>query len=327
MYLNYKSDPLRKDRKTIIETTNRQNIIGSMFPFVNEEHPNLIHYNTSTSIWETQKFFIFASSKGGSTITSKLLESLDPTYDTNKKNLENLFFQINEGFVHFNKEYDEIDKSLKELYSALNGKSKKDIIFVTRNPVYKFFSGVIQDVSTDIPTFLPQLMNLDTKGFDIHSDPHSFIDNLFEGRVQMDEEVKTEMMSKIVAAFLKSRYQTRGSCVLGHSKSYNELYNKIIDSSPKIDKTKLWFIDIDNPKHDLVKLFQKYYPEIKLDKDSDRVWTHRPKWDSVFGNLLQYFDNSDYKVILNSIHKEVLNDYYYYKLLQNKYHNNFNLLQ
>lgn len=324
--LDFNFEPNRKDRDSLIKKTNEQEVVGSMFPFSLDAHPNFIMYDESTSIWETKKFFIFTSSKGGSTITQRLLKLLDPKYNTRNKNIEEIFFQVYNGFVNFNKKYDNIDESVKELNLALNGKSKKDIIFVTRNPVAKFFSGVIQDVSTDIPTFLPQFMKLDHNGYDITAHPQNFIENLFSNKVNIDIEHKMDIMGKIVSSFLKGRYQRKGTCVIGHSKSYNELYNKIIDCNPNIDKTKLWFIDIDNPKHDLVKVFQKYYPDIKLNSQVETVWTHRPKWDSVFGELNTYLDNKEHKQILISITKEVLNDYYYYKLLQVKYNKNFNLL-
>jgi hypothetical protein len=195
----------------------------------------------------------------------------------------------------------EWDKSLKyfdnpkgntsgEFRKLVSGTSNKDFIIVTRNPQNKFLSGVIQDFK-----FYHQVKDMNETN----------LTDFFERYLRAEGNNSTSQTWE----------QKIGTLSQAHMTMYNETFYNFLENNPKISKSKLILVDIDKESNRLETVFAKYF---KTDID----------WNQKFGLMNRYEDVKECILNLNPRLKEIVTqtigrDYYYYKKLKNKYHNNF----
>lgn len=269
-------------------------------------------YNQQFTVLETEKFFIIVTSKGGSSITQNLLETndliLNDFYD--RKSLSHTFYKDYECFINPSTTYPkESPESIKEMVNLIDGKSKKDLILVTRNPIHKWMSGTIQDIQSSIAdsSWVSEL-------FDI---PYNS-----KIKTQEDQDNENKLISKILIYRLKSLFKNKASTLDGHSMLYNEIFYQFLTLNDKIDNSKLKIVDIDNPNHDLVQVISEYFPSIKIDESATSYWTHRMNWNDIYGDLSNTLLKQDDEWLYNLITSEINNDYHYYRLILSKFKNN-----
>ena len=294
------------EREELILNTSPENFKGSKHSFVSYVPKDERNYNNmiifGPDVWETSKFFIIVTSKGGSTITKSVL--LDNNLSLKK--LDSDLLQSYKYFVNIEKHNEvDIDNEFVEYFKALNGKSKKDIIIVTRNPIIKWMSGVIMDMELII-----------------HNNP--IIKQFIKVKPTDDKnEYHLNLLRGLLPTYLTELWEKRSSFLDGHSHLYNEHFFQFLTLNKGIDLNKLHIIDIDNPNHDIVDVVRSYYPEIKETESTKHFWTKRDKHEPIFWNLEYYLQQNKLSLpIINRLVNEISNDYKWYKILLKTYENN-----
>jgi hypothetical protein len=265
-------------------------------------------YSNSANIhieyFETEKFFLLCTSKGGSSFINGFLKRNNLEVKHNQE--LNKIIRGHNNFFNIKNKYkeEEVDKQIIEYFKLLNGKSKKDLIIVTRNPLVKWMSGVIQDLNSLVDK-APMLMKLVK----------------YE---KSDDKLKNQLnlYRSLLPYFLTERFETEGKIALGHSQLYNEYFFQLLLIHSNIDKNKLHIVDIDNPNHDLSDVIEKYYPYTKEEKNIS-YWTHREKHLHLFKNLNHFLiEQGIEKNVTAAIKNEILNDYKWYILLLETFKDN-----
>lgn len=205
----------------------------------------------------------------------------------------------------------EWDKSLKyfdnpkgntsgEFGKLVSGTSNKDFIIVTRNPQNKFLSGVIQDFK-----FYHKVKDMNETN----------LTDFFERYLRAEGNNGTSQTWE----------QKIGTLSQAHMTMYNETFYNFLENNPKISKSKLILVDIDKESNRLENVFAKYF---KTDIDTIYGVPENLDWNQKSGIMNRYEDVKECILNLNPKLKEIVTqtigrDYYYYKKLKNKYHNNF----
>jgi hypothetical protein len=265
----------------------------------NYTKPNMVYIE----YWETEKFILLCTAKAGSSIISHIMDenklNIIPmkTLTTKITEYYNDFFNIETEYIE-----NEIDKDCLEYYKALNGKSKKDIILVTRNPIYKWMSGVVEDLNQSL-------------------NKTPFIKNLVQYEKSDDAWVnQLNLYKELLPYHIQNMWEDSSSIARQHSQLYNENFFYFLTVNNKIDLKKLHIIDIDNENHNLIEIIKAYYPEIKW---GNKFSTHRLNHEFLFKNLHSYLSEKNIsEPIINLIKKEISNDYKWYKILLKIYKNN-----
>lgn len=297
------------DRAKVLEETANTGIIKSLmggeFP-VNEPDLEIYYTNPYLSIPnydETEKFGIIYTSKGGSSLIRGVLTK----YDIADVSLfgETDWFRTYRNLIapirnekYYNKEY-------SGLVSICDGKSTKDLILVIRNPIYKWLSGLVMDVKSEV--------NQSKLLFNLIKEKYSLSDSV--------KDITPEALADITYHHLKSNLKEGLTISESHAALYNEShYNFLLCNN--IDLNKLRIIDIDDPDSDLLGLLQSYYPIIQHDASTKSFWTQRGYHSAIINGLISAIaDNKD--IILSSIIKQTISrDFYYYNLLKNKFKDN-----
>lgn len=282
---------------------NKQGIewLESKFEFLNDDS---IYYKVpGIQYLETPKFVILFTSKGGSTIVNNLCKEND------------LATSVYNGL-----EFGTIRPSKKDvtedLWDIIQGKSKKDLIIITRNPIYKWLSGILQELFIDVNQtklgasyLLEEFKNMNIGDFAMEK---------HESSVIKKEIMNQENVSKLMYRFLKGSFIQMNTLTFGHSELYNSIFYRFLKENTNIDLTKLKIFDIDLIENDMSKLFATYYPDIKETSNSKGFWTHREKWELFFKDTLQEIIENDDK-LWAIIENGIKNDFYYYKLLKSEY--------
>lgn len=298
----------------------REKLILDTFPdnfkddsFISKINNGDEQYNNNifrgVDVWETTKFFILITSKGGSTITRKIIldNNLSLPNTDNLKNYKAL--RKYKNFQSIENEYKdtEIDIEFIEYFKALKGKSKKDIIIVTRNPIIKWMSGVIQEMEIIIANS-PIVKNI------LKINQHEY-DSEFEYNLNL--------LRNLLPSYLDETWERASTFVDGHAFLYNEYFFQLLTINKGINFNKLYIVDIDNPNHNLYDVIKNYYPEIKEIDNTQHFWTHRDKHEYVFNNLEMYLEEKKFsKPLIKLLKKEISYDYKWYKILLKTYENN-----
>lgn len=302
---NYK----KEERIEIISNTanleHLKNILGGDF---NINNPNKFKFENvnfyAPNYLETEKFGILFHMKGGSSLIMSILEKLElvttpSTRDTTWPKLFKSLLQIDNKDIQ--------SEDYPELIKILNGKSKKDLIIVTRNPIYKWLSGVYQEMEGEFAASRTLKYYIKQKN-----------SNEDTSEISIDK-LSDEAFEEVCYTLLKSVFESGEGIFWAHALLYNEAYYNFLELNPNIDKTKLKIIDIDSPNGDLITLLSSYYPEIlSLDKSS-RFTSHRLQHQRILNVLNKRIFKSNEKALHKDIIKEIQNQYYYYLLLQHKY--------
>lgn len=308
--------PSRKNRKSIINNKEIDDVVYSLFPDLKD-----YNYKDYFPLWpleykETEKFSIFVTGKGGSTITNRILSA-------NKLSVIKLEDQdsINENMLYHNNlmfgldSSKELHKELHELIKILEGKSTKDLIFVIRNPILKWMSGVSQEIDEELKNSLSAVSFLYEKyGLKLENNLDLF--SSYDKNKTIIEEVFCDLAYKI----LEGSFGRYGTSQHNHVQLYNEIIYLIMQNNPNMDLSKVYFIDLDSDGGDLVELFKKYYPTIDT-RDVDGFWTQREKYKIIFSRLKNYIMNNN-RIMYQVIQKELQRDLKYYHLLHTKYSKN-----
>jgi hypothetical protein len=251
---------------------------------------NNIHKQPMNQMGEN--YFVIYHEKGGSGWIRNNVASRE---DTTSKLLP-ITFQ-NEWYKSLN--HFDNPKEDSEFRKLVRGTSNKDFIIVTRNPQNKFLSGVIQDFK--------------------------FYHEIHEGYFQKNNPNVIKNLTDFFERYLRGEgnngtaqtwEQKIGTLSQAHMTMYNETYYNFLENNPKISKSKLILVDLDKESNRLEAVFAKYFKT-----DIDKQYPYGLK----FG---LYEDVKECILNLNPKLKEIVaqtigRDYYYYKKLKNKYHNNF----
>lgn len=309
-------EEIRKNREDIIKQTMESESVNSLFGDIINGNKKFLSEN-AMEYKETEKFGIIVTGKGGSTIVNHLIRDNNlSSYDTDKQNRVHEFIKENRNFLDttYTEEIKFIPE-LQEFKKIMNGESKKDLIIVTRNPIYKWMSGLIQELTDEMQSSVTLASFI--------SDKYNFliddIGSLFENK-KIKEDLKKQILSDLAFRYLHGSLIKNGTTLINHMYLYNEIYYLFLENN-KIDLSKLKIVDIDSDKGDLVDIFKMYYPEIPESMNTAGFWTHRYKWDLALSNLQNFLENND--IVASQILKtEVQRDLYYYNLLLKKYNKN-----
>lgn len=295
------------ERVELILNTSPDKFKNNNNSFISNISKNEMNYNNmiffGPSVWETSKFFIIVTSKGGSTITESIL--LDNNLSLKK--MDDNLMKSYKYFVNIENKYTEndVDNEFLEYLKALNGKSKKDIIIFTRNPIIKWMSGVIMDIE-----LLLNNSPIIKKLIDV---PHC----------DDKDEYNLNLLRSFLPKYLNELWETRSSFLDGHSHLYNEHFFQLLTLNKGINLNKLHIVDIDNPNHDIVEVVRNYYPEIKETHSTQHFWTKRDKHEYIFNDLESYLKANNFsQPLINLLEKQISNEYKWYKILLKTYENN-----
>ena len=253
---------------------------------------------------ETDKFGIFYSLKGGSTLIYNALTKNkysilgeDTHFDYNTKKFNEI-----QSLLSF-KPAEQLNLDVAgELKLMLNGKSKKDLILVIRNPTKKFISGLIMDI-------IHKIFNSPLK--------HKFglIDH---GSVYSIPDIEWD---SIIENYLLNVIDDYGKIDFNHAKLYNESYIHIL-TNYNIDLSKLKIVDLDNPSSDISELLCRYYPELTNNPDLTTFWTQRNFHNKFMNAMYSILSKKNNHFLLERIRKEVYSDYFYYQVIYQKFNKN-----
>jgi predicted nucleotidyltransferase len=296
-----------EQRDDIFKTFDIKKEISSFFNIsIDSDEPQTHHINLTHSIQynETDKFGILFSSKAGSTAIGNVLTE-------NKLNLFD-FYDGNDLVSEF-KEYIKFGNGYKdkwefdEFFKILNGKSKKDLIVVIRNPIYKFLSGIYQDISLEIKH--SQLL------FNIIKEKYK-LDNIYQNRIDF---LSDEAIGELSFMYINNLFETIGTIRYGHVNPINETFFNVLYISKNINKSKIKIIDIDNPNYVLFDVLKQYYPDIKETVRIKNFWTHRSKHKIILDGIDKHIDIQNKQHLKQWIRQQVSQDYHYYKILKQDY--------
>ena len=238
---------------------------------------------------ETEKFGIIYTSKGGSSIIRGVLE---------RNELLNIqLLHKNEWYSTYHylltpNRLDNINKIYTNLVNICEGKSSRDLVIVIRNPLYKWLSGIVADTGAK-----------------------------YFGEVSFNN-VDLSLFANKVYEYLDSNLKKENSISFGHSALFNEShYNFLICNNINLNKLKI--IDIDDSTSNLLKILQFYYPNIKEDDDTKSYWTLRGYHSMIIKTIIDKINSDNNKLLLNTVKRNIYNDYYYYNLLKSRFGQNF----
>lgn len=309
------ADSKNKDRKNILEKTKNISLIKAFFHNGIEFDYESDFFDINPDLMQprvelTEKYGIFFSLKGGSSVIFDILKEFK---------LSDIDITINKGYNDYisskvkPNEVKYIDSVFTPLDLILNGQSKKDLIIVTRNPVYKFLSGLYQDIMFELVS-----SNILTE---IYVNNHNFINNQYRYNQEIIKSIDDDTLCFLAYNLLKYRSISGQNICYGHSFLFNEFYYSLLTNN-KINNTKLKIVDLDDPNSDLIQCLRDYNPEIVNNQKSKNFWTHRPYHEILLKGIEKLCHKYNNLNILNNIKKEVRNDFYYYMLIRNSYKKN-----
>ena len=315
--MNDKFIESRENRGNILKITSGSKSVGTLFGDIIDNKYNRYLSKNAMEYKETEKFGIIVTGKGGSTITNHIIKENDlSSYDTDKQNTIHSFFTSCGNFLNPD-DYSEIKfiPPLEEFKKILEGKSKKDLIIVTRNPVKKWMSGLIQELTDEMHSSITLASFISEKYNFVLDDIQALFDS-----DKIEEDVKKTILSDLAFRYVHGSAIKNGTTLINHMYLYNEIFYLFLENN-NIDLSKLKILDIDSDSGDIVELFKLYYPELNSNINIDGFWTHRFKWDLVLGELHSFLLEND-RTTFELMKNEVQRDLYYYNLLLKKYEKN-----
>jgi len=295
-----------KTRETLIkEASDLFNIRNNFFKRITENP--FSSGGVSVEFFETSKFILLCTQKGGSSYINNTLTE-NNLFVHNPHETKPIFDKFNNFIDSLHVDYANMDipEVALEYSKILQGKSKKDLIIVTRNPILKWMSGVVQDLDIllhDAPV-LRKLINYEVDYIDY-------------------EQSTLNLQKELLIDFLIERFESKGTTACNHSKLYNVLFYQLLSVNSNIDKNKLYLVDIDNPNHNLADVLKRYHPEIQETEKHKLYWTHRHKHDYLFSDFKDRIDERQLKIpLIESIIKDITYDYQWYLILLANYKDN-----
>ena len=296
-----------EDRNHILSNMTNTQMITQLFGFdINDSVMGNDLMFPIPEYMETEKYGILFTSKGGSSYIMRTLKEYNLSEHVDENEFANGFGPVFLSTLHPSSTGKGTPKKFAEFFSILNGKSKKDLIIVTRNPVYKWISGVYQEISMDYSksNILYGMLQNDYKLNECETNINKLTDDILE---------------KLVYRYLVGSLYRNGTVATDHAALYNQSFFLFILNN-KIDMNKLKIVDIDDPNCNINKLLKSYNSEVIVNK-TDGLWTHRPKHEHVLKGVI---DNLGSSINIKDILKrEVGTDFYYYSLLKTQFDKNF----
>lgn len=251
---------------------------------------------------ETEKFGIIFNQKGGSSwITSKIRNNNLSVVENNGSFDKAWRESVSPHPVKNPTEYG-------EWVNIMNGTSKKDFILVTRNPMYKWLSGMWEEINSSYVNHMVTRGDLLLKGVNLHQQ---------KNLLAMDDSVIKDVIHK----WLVGTWDRWGTLSAAHAKLYNEAYYNLI-SSNKIDKKKLKIVNIDSQDGDLINVFTEYFPQLEnMFIDNGGFSTHRPKHEKLL-NLIWDICRKDTRM-QEHISDTILRDLYYFNKILHDFKEQF----
>ena len=270
------------------------------------ENPFSSH-GVSVEFFETSKFILLCTQKGGSSYINTAL-SENNLFVHNPEQAKEIFHKFNNfiDLLHVDYANMDIPEVALEYSKILQGKSKKDLIIVTRNPILKWMSGVVQDLDGLVHSapVLRKLINYEVDYIDY-------------------EQSTLNLQKELLIDFLIERFESEGTTAYAHSKLYNVLFYQLLSVNSNIDKNKLYLVDIDNPNHNLADVLKRYHPEIQKTEKHKSYWTHRHKHDYLFSDFQDRINERQLEIpLIESIIKDITFDYQWYLILLANYKDN-----
>lgn len=306
------SDADITDKSRIIDETQNveslKKLLGNNLPISYEE--NLLEFVPRTLnaplYNETDKFGILFSPKGGSSIIDSILDeySLSVLSEFSDKKWASNYF----SFLSAQRKESTIYKTWNEFRDICDGTSKKDLIIIIRNPIYKWLSGVWMDINLEVETskilysYLKEKYSLDT--------------------IIGDNHLSDKAIQDIIFKYLKQSIESGELACNSHGSLYNESFFNLLTNN-NISKDKLKIVDIDDGNVDLIDLFQKFYPQIQRSESDKLFWTMRGIHKTIIDGLVSEIAIQNDKLYSSILRNELTRDLYYYTLLKEKYKNSF----
>lgn len=252
---------------------------------------------------ETEKFGILFFMKGGSSLIMHTLDllKLTTTLSTRHSTWNKVFKSV---MRIDNKDME--SEEYPEFIKILNGKSKKDLIMVTRNPIYKWLSGVYQELEGE---------------FERSQTLKYFLKQKYKGEniIEVLDDLTDDEFEEFCYVLLKTVFEDGHGTSWAHATLYNDVYYNFLELNPNIDKSKLKIIDIDSPNGDLLKLLSSYYPEVLSVPHSSAFKSHRLQHERILNSIEKRIIKGNEFALFNNIIKEIHNQHYYYLMLEHKY--------
>lgn len=278
------------------------------------QSPNYLNpYLNMPQCVETDKFFMLFSSKSGSSIIKKIFyETEYNVFDKDIDSNDNRTTKEFNNILKFNDdEYDEEFEHniLSEFKLILNGKSKKDLIIVTRHPMYKFLSGLVMELNIEF-------LNSDIlayRAFGHVPRSHEYIGQF--------KNLEIDFMSELLCDYFSNRFMNQQIPHRNHFSLYNETYSHIL-SNYNVDTSKVKIFDIDNSESNMGSLFGSYYPELANHEMLKPFWTQRNLHGKLLDAINMMRKTPNGAMAWERIQSNIYSDYFYYQLLYRKFSKN-----
>lgn len=249
---------------------------------------------------ETEKYGLLYANKQLSSWVTQYFNNNNLSIINNKNHWQDVYTQS----LMYNTNKISIDE-YQNYKLLLSGKSKLDLILIIRNPVYKFISGILEDIQGQIKgsIILQNQLKQKFKDFDIN-------------KIRR-KEISLPILREMTHSYLTTMVESESSVTFSHTNLYNNSFFCMLNSNKKIDLNKLKIIDLDNPNINIDDVFKSYYPESIT---SDVFWSNRNYYKTIL-EVIREIQNNNYKVF-SVIQRDIHRDYYYYTLIKKIYKNN-----
>lgn len=300
-----------KERDEILTTEQNRDLFKKIVIGLDHNYDSATGYNNefargllipTPEYQETEKFGILFNQKGGSSwITRKIRDNNLKVEENNGKFEKAWGDAVNPHPVKNPTEYG-------GWVDIMNGKSEKDFILVTRNPMYKWLSGMWEEVNSSYTH------NMITRG-DLILKEVNFRHQ--KNLLQLDETIVKDLVHK----WLIGTWDRWGTLSSAHAKLYNEAYYNLLTSN-NINKKKLKIVNIDSIDGDLVNVFTEYFPNLE-EKFSDRgeFSSHRPKHKTLL-EIIWEICRKDVRM-QEHISNTIIRDLYYFNKILNDFGEQF----
>lgn len=307
----------REKLNELLYSKDNLKILNDIFPEIYQPTSEPSDYSIIKKGWillNTPKVMFLYTSKGGSSfIRNTIVEpnnrnEVDINKNTKLKpincgdDLKFKPFSFDIDLKNSSDEFSEFDK-------FLNGKSKKDLILLVRNPSIKWISGIIMDIKNTnynsiTYSLLEKAYGVDLIGTDFDEWPENII-------------------SDLTYIYIKNQISSYRDIDPGHSRLYSETNHSFFSYHKhrmNLDKFKIF--DLDSVDENLLDVILSYYPELKK-HTVDLYWTQRTQWKSMFGKVMNSIQREQQYELIERIRAGVYRDYHYYKLMERDFKNNY----
>lgn len=304
--MKYKSEKNQEIRKEIIEQNNKNDILfRNIVMNLDKDYSGETGYNNKIDkvfhmpqYQESEKFGIMFSSKGGSGWIMDAFRENNLSIQPKGEPFGVVWQQSISPWGGEDKHGD--------LTNILNGSSEKDFILVTRNPLYKFVSGLWEEMGITYGQSNIFRGSVLVEGRSFHNKRGGLLDESME--------FIQDMMKKWILGTI----DLQGDVSCAHAALYNESYYNLL-TLHNINRKNLKIVNIDSFDGDLEDVFNEYYPNLKIRKPG--FGTHRHKHEKLLICLSKLCDENTkiHKFISRTIHR----DLYYLNRIKKEFENQF----